>query len=144
MKPGQTIHIQLTDAEARPLPIDNVLVQIEFFTNGNYRYGFEAGRTDDRGQLIVSYDDVENRRRKCSLENLMDYNTRLDDCDPIAKIAILSERELRSREQKVVRNYGREPEWADAWPSNARLEAEEKTVELSGQTVNVEVLARRV
>jgi hypothetical protein len=144
MKPGQAIHIQLTDAEARPLPIDNVLVQIEFFKNGNYRYGFEAGRTDDRGQLIVSYDDVENQRRKRSVENLMDYNTRLEDCDPVAKITILSDRELRSREQKVLKNYGREPDWAQAWPSNARVEADQKTIELSGQAINVELLTRRV
>jgi hypothetical protein len=142
MKPGQSIQIQLTDEERRPLPIGNVMVQLELFTKGNYRYGFEAGRTDESGRLIVSYDDVEERRRRCSQQNLMDYNTRLEECDPTIRIVILPEQELLLRQQKVLQSYGREPDWAAFWPSNARVKAQEQAVELTGQVVKVEILTR--
>lgn len=142
MKPGQSIHIQLLDETGAPLPAENIIVHIEFFTNGNYRYGFEAGRTDKKGRLVVSYDELEHRRLSLSSEFLMDYNTKLDECDPIIKIVILSEEELRSRQRKVLRFYGTEPDWAKAWPSNARIKAESKTVDLANQVTTVDIPAR--
>lgn len=118
------------------------MLQIEFFTNGKYRYGFEAGRTDGRGRLIVSYEALENRRLGLGRENLMDYNTKLNECDPIAKIVILSEEELRSRQKKALRFYEAEPDWTKVWPSNARVKGEGRTVELSEQVVRVVVVTR--
>ncbi len=144
MKPGQSIQIQLTDERARPLRIDNIVVQIEFFTKGNYRYEFEAGRTDENGKLIVSYDDLEKQRYKSSMENLMDYNTKLEECDPTVRLAILTEQDLRLKRQKVKQLYEKEPDWAAIWPSNAYIEAEAKTIELSSQTVRVELRAHKI
>jgi hypothetical protein len=139
MKQGQTIHVQLSTKEGQPLPIGNILLLIHFFTGGNYCYGFEAGRTDDTGQLTLSYDDVEKRRRTSAQEFLMDYNTKLEECDPVVKIIVPSEQELLSRKQKVVENYGQIPDWAASWQSNARIKAQEETVELVGQTVVVRI-----
>jgi hypothetical protein len=144
MKPGQSIQIQLTDERARPLRIDNIVVQVEFFTKGNYRYGFEAGRTDENGRLIVSYDDVEKQRHKSSMKNLMDHNTKLEECDPTVRLTILTEQELRLKRQKVGQFYEKEPDWAAIWPSNAYIEAEATKVELSSETVSVEIRARKI
>jgi hypothetical protein len=138
---GQTIHVQLSTKEGKPHPIGNILLLIHFFTGGTYRYGFEAGRTDDTGQLTLSYDDVEKRRRTSAQEFLMDYNTKLEDCDAVVKIIVPSEQELLSRKQKDVENYGRIPDWAATWPSNARINAQEERVELVGQTVVVRICA---
>jgi len=139
MKQGQEIHIQVSTKEGQPLLIGNILVLIHFFTGGNYRYGFEAGRTDDAGHLTISYDDVEKRRRSSAQEFLMDYNTKLEECDPIVQIIVPSEQELLSRKQRVVENFGRIPDWAATWPSNAEIKPQEKTVELVGQAVKVQI-----
>jgi hypothetical protein len=69
----------------------------------------------------------------------MDYNTRLEECDPTVRIVILSEQELLSRQQKVVQSYGKEPDWAASWPSNARVKPQQKAVELAGQFIRVAI-----
>jgi hypothetical protein len=122
----------------------NIMVEIEFFTNGNYRYGFGIGRTDRNGRLVASYDDLENHRLLLSGKYLMDYNTKLEDCDPIANVIVPSEEELRSRQQKVLRFYGRQPDWAKVWPSNDRVTAESRTVKLTDETASVAIPARRI
>jgi len=144
MKRGQSIYVQLVDETGAPLPAENIMVQIEFFTNGNYRYGFEAGRTDRKGRLVVTYDDLDKRRAALSRENLMDYNTRLEECDTTAKIVILSDDELRSRQQKALQFYGTQPDWAKVWPSNAQITARSRTMDLSEQTVRVDIPAHIV
>lgn len=137
MKPGQTINIQLTTGDKKPLPIRNVLVLINLFTGDKYRYGFVVGRTDESGKLNVSYDDIEKLRRDHAQEFLMDYNTKLEQCDPLVQIIVPSEEELLARKQRVVENYGQIPDWAVIWPSNANVRAQESMVNLVGQTVEV-------
>jgi hypothetical protein len=139
MKPGQSINIQLTTGDKKPLPISDVLVLINLFTGGKYRYGFVAGRTDKEGRLIVSYEDIEKLRRANAQEFLMDYNTKLEDCDPFVQIVVPSEKDLLDRKEKVFQNFGRTPEWAVIWPSNAKVRSQENTVKLVGQTVEVPI-----
>lgn len=62
MNPNQSIAIQLTDAEGRPLTIKDVLVDIQFFTNGYPRYVFKAGCANEMGTRNISYADVEKLR----------------------------------------------------------------------------------
>jgi hypothetical protein len=135
MNPGQTINIQLTTGDHKPLPIHDVLVLINLFTGGRYRYGFIAGRTDKEGRLNVTYDDIEKLRRANAQEFLMDYNTKLEDCDPLAQIVVPSEEDLLARKEKVFENLGSDPDWAATWPANAKVKAQESTVKLVGQTV---------
>jgi hypothetical protein len=136
MNPGQTINIQLTTGENKPFPIHDVLVLINLFTGGTYRYGFVAGRTDKEGRLNVSYDDLEKLRRANAQEFLMDCNTKLEDCDPLVQIVVPSVEDLLARKAKVLENFGRAPDWAMTWPSNAKVKAQESTVKLVGQTVD--------
>jgi hypothetical protein len=142
MKPGQAIHVQLADIDGKPLPIENILVWIHLYTLGNYRYGFEAGRTNAEGRLVVTYDDLEKQRREDGAFFVMDYNTPLEECDPIAKLIVDSEGELRSRQQGALKSSGKQPTFATPWPSNRFVEVESTTVELAERVVNVELSAR--
>jgi len=141
MNQGQTIRIQFSAKDGKPLRISNILLLIQFFTGGNYLYEFEIGRTDVSGRLTVSYGDVEKRRSACAAEFPKDYSTKLEECDPAVKIVVPSERELASRMRKATEDYGRPPDWAAPWPSNARTKAQEKDVDLAEKTVEVHLSA---
>lgn len=141
MKPDQSIDVQLVDESGKPAAIYNVMINLSFFTKGNYRYGFSVGRTNLEGKLVVSYTDVEAIRQSNASYDLMDYNTRLEECDSRVEIVIDSENELRQRYDSVLRSYGRAPTWASHWPSNAAVLAQKKLVELAGPMTRVEIPA---
>jgi hypothetical protein len=143
MKPGQVIDIQLVDGNARPVAVANISIDLSFYTNGNFRYRFGIGRTNDSGQLTISYADVEAIRRKNAEFDLMDYNTKLEQCDPRVEIVIDSEEELRDRYNKALRSYGEPPAWGSIWPSNASIRAHKKSVELVGPITRVEITSLR-
>jgi len=139
MKPGQSLEIRLVDSKGQPAHLSNIVVEVHFFTRGNYRFGFKVGRTDESGHLSTSYSEIEALRGRDAEENLMDYNTRLDDCDPTVEIVVPSERELREQANNAQRIYQTLPDWAEIWPSNARANAAEASVQLVGQIVFVQV-----
>lgn len=89
MRHGQSIEIQLVDSYGKPLLLSNVIVALRFFTKGNYRYAFNIGRTNDIGRITVSYNDIEKQRSRNAEEYLMDYNTKLEDCDSTIRVVIL-------------------------------------------------------
>jgi hypothetical protein len=95
MHPNQAINIQLVADGNKALEVSDILIEIQFFTNGNDRFGFKVGRTNEKGKLTISYSDVEHLRCENAQRFLMDYNTKLEECDPTLKIEIPSERELR-------------------------------------------------
>jgi hypothetical protein len=139
MKPGQIVEIQLEDASGAPLRLGNVFLEIRFFTRGNYRYGFNIGRTDSCGTLRVSYSDVETLRAENAKQSLMDYNTPLIDCDPVIEIRVPTEEELRSRLESVQKSYGTVPAWAQHWPSNGEVEAQPRKIELEDSITQVAI-----
>lgn len=143
MKPDQSIDIQLVKGNGKPLTISNVLMNIYFFTKGNFRYSFGLGFTDANGHLHVSYAEIEQSRKKNAEFWVMDYNTKLDDCDPQVKIFIPSEQYLREANESALSNFGAPPPWAKNWPANARVKVqnEETYVELKGPTTHVEIPA---
>src|ERR1700722_19706698 len=112
MRPGESLHIQLSDEDGNPLPIANVYVVIHLFTRGNYRYGFEAGRTDADGRIVVTYDSLEAERRENGRMFIMDYNTPLEDCDSVSTLLVYPEQELRERRKRGLRSFLQEPNWA--------------------------------
>lgn len=144
MKPNQFIDIQLVNGNGRPLNLSNVVVEVHFFTKRNFRYCFEVGRTDDAGHVRTSYADVEKLRWSNAQENLMDYNTKLDSCDPQVKIVIPTEQQLREQHDNAMRFYQVPPLWAKLWPSNAKVNALEKLVELTEEITRVEIPAQPV
>jgi hypothetical protein len=140
MNHGQSIEIQLVDANGDPIRLSNISIEMHFFTKGNFRYGFKLASTDESGSLRATYDDLEELRSRDAEGNLMDYNTKLDECDPQVKIMIPSEQQLRQQYDNVMRFYQTPPQWAKNWPSNGRIEAPlEVLTELDGQITKVQV-----
>jgi hypothetical protein len=139
MKPNQSIDIQLTDPNGEPAAVSDVMIDLSFFTKGNFRYRLGIGRTDKSGHLRVSYAEVEKARQRNAEFDIMDYNTRIEDCDPRVEIVIDSEHELRERYNNVIRSYAEPPSWAEPWPSNASVRGQKRLVELTSQTTRVEI-----
>jgi len=144
MQTDQSIDIQLVDGSGRPAAIGNVMIDLAFYTKGNFRYRFGVGRTDGSGRLAVAYAGVETIRKENAEFDLMDYNTKLEECDPRVEIVIDSEEELRERYRKVLRSYASPPAWAKDWPSNASVRAQKRSVELAGPVTRVEIQTQRV
>ncbi len=132
------------NGDGKPLAVAEVLMNIYFFTKGNFRYAFGLGLTDANGHLRASYSDIEESRKKNSEFWVMDYNTKLDDCDPQVKIFIPSEEYLREANKKALDTFREPSPWAKTWPANARVKVqkEETCVELKGPTTHVEIPAQ--
>ena len=139
MRPDQSIEIQLMDDHGNSLPLANVMIELSFYTNGRFRYSFGVGRTDSAGQLIVSYSDLEAIRKENAEFNLMDYNTKLDECDPRVEVVIESEGQLRDSYDQVLRYYSAPPDWAKIWPSNSYVRAHKKFADLTNTVTRVEM-----
>jgi hypothetical protein len=133
MRPDQSIEVQLLDKSGKRLAVGNVLVDLHLYARGNFRFAFRVGRTDSEGKLTITYADVEAQRRANAEFNLMDYNTKLDDCDPRVEIVVASEKELRDQYENVLRSYKKPPAWAADWPANAQVTGHREPIELSGK-----------
>ncbi len=122
MHHGQSLEIQIVDRDAqRPVKVGNILVEIHFFMKGAYRFCFKVGRTNEAGNLNVSEADIEQVRKENALENLMDYNTSLADCDQTVRLVIPSEEQLQQQRDAAIKFYGRSPDWSENWPENRLL-----------------------
>jgi hypothetical protein len=97
VKPGTTLRIQVVDSNLRPLSLGGVIVNVLFFVRGTERYRFDAGETAADGSLVVTYDGMEAIRQENQKSALMDYNTRLDDCDDAIVVGAASKSELDAR-----------------------------------------------
>jgi hypothetical protein len=139
MNPRQSLEIQLVGNNGTQLQIGNVLLELNFFVGGQYRFGFKIGRTNSVGALTISYDDVEQIRTGRAVENLMDYNSKPDDCDNRIQIVIPSERTLREQVAVVQRIYQTAPEWSKHWPSNANIRPAEALVDLIEGITHIEI-----
>ena len=115
------------------------MVDFSFFTKGAFRYRFGIGRTNSAGQLTVSYHDVEMIRTQNAQFDLMDYNTRLEECDAAIEITIDSGDQLRERYENVRRVYRRSPDWAENWPANASVQPYQKRVAVAGPLTEVKI-----
>lgn len=139
MKPTQTLIIQVGDEMGKPLHLHGIYIDVEFYINGQHRYGFRFGPTDCKGRLNITYSDVEAERGLEAKFNLMDYNTPLDDCDDCLKVKIPSADVLRKAYEWQAKTLsgGASPE-AEGWlkSANPKLGGEEISVELQvGETV---------
>ena len=94
MRPGSLLQIQLNDSDNLPLAIAKVFVDVAFQKEGRERYRFEAGETDSSGQISASYEHFEKIRRDNQSFAIMDYNTMLEDCDPVITVNVPTPAEL--------------------------------------------------
>ena len=81
----------------------------------------------------------ESLRREDAAENPMDYNTKLEACDPTVRLVVPSETELRKQYDNAMRFYREPPAWADPWPANGRVHPAAKLVELIGGVNQIEL-----
>jgi hypothetical protein len=135
MKPSQTLTLKVLDESKKPLLLSGIYVDLDFYMNGQQRYGFRFGPTNHRGELRIGYQDVEKKRVADSKYNLMDYNTPLDDCDDLVRISIPSMDKLKDAyEWKIKWFADKSSEDAKGWlnAANAKIKADETSVKLHG------------
>ncbi|MBS0457274.1 MAG: hypothetical protein JSS44_08105 [Proteobacteria bacterium] len=96
-----SIQIQLADAALRPLCVANVSIDAVLYLKGKMRYRFDAGRTNAQGCLAVTFDDIERLRLKNQEYSLMDYNTRLDECNDQISFVVPTLKELEQRRAAI-------------------------------------------
>lgn len=105
MNANFVVHVQLTDRTGMPLELDNVSIDAETYMRGRVRYRFQVGVTDFRGQLIVTFDQLEKARLDNQAMSIMDYNTLLQDCDPQLGILAPTFDELQQRHTAIQKWY---------------------------------------
>lgn len=105
MKPGSALDIFLNGGAGANVTTSNVEVDVTFFCSGRERYNFTAGMTDVHGRISASYDHFESIRRENQRYALMDYNTKLEDCDSEIVIRVPSGAELEQRVEALQQWY---------------------------------------
>ncbi len=122
MRGGQKIEIQLVDDVGRAVQMGNVLATITFFSGGHLRYVFDLNPTGSDGRTTAEFDELDVQRAAAGLNNLMDYNTALNECDREVEISVPSEAQLRKRQEAVKQwNPKTIPAWLLQWPVNGYL-----------------------
>ena len=124
MRPGQKVEIQLMDEIGAPVALANVIPEIRLFHADRFRprYAFDGWPTDSMGRAIVSFEDLEEERVILGLADLMDFNTRLTECDPMIEIAIPSGNDFQERRALMLGRRSRwRPAWLTEWPANWKI-----------------------
>jgi hypothetical protein len=141
MKPGQVLQIELRQAaNDKPAAIANVIVDVYFHLNQKQRYGLRAGVTDAQGRLMLTYEDLENSRRRNAELQPWDYKTRIDECDPLLRVVVPSKPDLM-RAYEIARSFagGAVPADAASWLSaaNDQVHAPPVTAETVGEQTKI-------
>jgi hypothetical protein len=140
MMRGQSLKVQLTDQHGNPITVANVMIEVHLFCNERFCYAFNGGRTNKDGNLTVTYDDLEGQRKTNGLLFLMDYNTKLEDCDSKMGLRILTQAELLLRRKNALNQFGQDPSWVSDWPSNVKVDAQPVTAELQDRITLARIL----
>lgn len=88
MKLGSMLDVQLVDAQGKPVAMPNVSIDVVLYRGGKERYRFDVGATDAQGRISTSYDALERTRKENQAFALMDYNTKLEDCDDTIELTV--------------------------------------------------------
>ena len=97
MKSGSVLDIQLVDMHGNPLAMPDISVDVVLYSGGQERYRFDAGATDAQGCISTSHDMLERTRKENQAFALMDYNTKLEDCEDTIGLAVPTLDQLRER-----------------------------------------------
>ena len=91
------ITIQLTDESGQVLELANILVDAVLYMQGHVRYRFCIGKTDTHGRIYVTFDALEKLRLDNQSFAIMDYNTKIQDCDSRISFVLPTLGELQQR-----------------------------------------------
>jgi len=147
MTPEQAIEIQLVGEGGEPLPLSGVHFYLLFFTSGRWRYTFAVGPTDGSGKAAVDYATLENERVENGKTALMDYNTKLEDCDREVKIHVLTGEDLEKQLNSARMWYPNtipEVESKIAHSNNLKIECEDVVVDLRDGMTKALVTCREI
>jgi hypothetical protein len=140
MNIGSVLEIQLQDSKQRPILMAEVSLDVVFFCEGRERYRFDAGKTDAQGHVTASYDLFESIRKDNQSFAVMDYNTRLEVCDPVVVVRAPTLDELNQRLTAVKTWFpDRVPALAERYglSNNGRLRVEEVRVSVKNDAVTL-------
>jgi hypothetical protein len=146
MNPGNILEIQLQDSKHGPILMSDVSVDVVFFCGGRERYRFDAGTTDAQGHVMAPYELFETIRKDNQSFAVMDYNTRLEDCDPVVVVRAPTLDELSQRLNAVKTWF---PDRVSALAerlrlsNNGRLRVEEVRVSVENEAATRVTLLRK-
>lgn len=96
MKDDFRFEVQLTDRDGGSIS-KVVFIDALVFLRKKLRYRFSLGTTNSSGLMEVSFNQLEQIRRNNQKDNLMDYNTTLQECDSTLEFVVPSAEELEQR-----------------------------------------------
>ena len=97
MNTATGLEIQLIDESGKPVALGNVSIEVVLFANQRERYRFDVGTSGPDGGLSVPFARLDSIRKDNQSIALMDYNTKLEECDDEILVRIPPLDELRKR-----------------------------------------------
>lgn len=134
MNPQTQVIVQLAGKDGQPIELAGIEIDVRFYTRGQTRYTFILGRTDENGAVRAQLNEIERQLEENRRMFLMDYNTPLDDCDPVVGIIAPSVEELAERE--VARRKWWPDKDASPETSNGAVRCWEQRFDLSQTAPN--------
>jgi len=129
------VEVRLVTRSGEPLRVPGVLLDIRFYVDGQFRYSFSLGRTDEEGVSRTTMEEIERELAANRRFFLMDYNTPLSDCDTAVGIVAPTARELAEREAARAKWW---PEALDLYDgaANERVHCAEQRFQFQPERVN--------
>lgn len=88
-----TIDILILDKDLNK-PVPNIAVRIKLFAKHKNDYNFILPLSDEKGCIKITRDWLEEEIRKEQTLFVMDYSSKLNDCNPEIEITVLNTEEL--------------------------------------------------
>jgi len=110
MKNDFRFKVQLADHDCGSI-MKEVFIDAVVFLRKHVRYRFSLGTTDSAGLMEVSFDQLEQIRRRNQKNNLMDYNTPLQECDSTFELLVPREEELEQRLEAARRWFAEDADF---------------------------------
>jgi hypothetical protein len=116
MTPTQLIEVSLRRPNGGRVELAGVVLTIKFFLHGTYRFGFRSNPTDPSGQVVITYDFLEEARLRNLKIQPHDYRTTLEECDPFVEISVPTQLELSNAAEILeTMGQGQFRELSDTW-----------------------------
>ena len=147
MNAAAGFEIQLVDESGDPFALSNVSLEVTFFTNRRERYRFDVGASGSDGKLSVPYEKLDSIRKDNQAIALMDYNTKLEDCDDEILVRIPPLDELRNRLDAAKKWFPDQVEGLkrviESSNNDALVSVTKQVALIPGEWTRIDVVARR-
>lgn len=146
IKDNWVINVSLVDDFGSPMAKKDICIDVSLMVNGNPRYQFMLGVTDESGQFQFQRSHIDAALERHRELFLMDYNTPLSECDDVVCISSPGSNELRNRRAAISRWFPEREEELARLDRCARcsLRAMPVAVPLGRKRVDVQMVCRNV